>query len=300
VRVARVQSARGRLALAVAVDEGVRLVEGGAEIDDLVAVLTAPDEAVLGVTLRLDEVRFRAPVQRPPSIRDFMVFEDHVANARQRSGRDVPVAWYDAPAFYFTNPAAVAGHDDEVRAPRGARALDLELEVACLVGRAGGDLDPQDGATLDHIAGFMLMNDWSARDLQVNEMPVGLGPVKGKDFCTSLGPWVVTPNELPQASAGLFSCRVDAYVNDRHVGGADLDTAHFTWVQMLARASENTTLVPGDILGSGTVGTGCLLELRELGHKDTNPWLRPGDVVELRGGPLGVLRNVVASSSPGG
>jgi len=277
VRVARVQSARGRLALAVAVDEGVRLVEGGAEIDDLVAVLTAPDEAVLGVTLRLDEVRFRAPVQRPPSIRDFMVFEDHVANARQRSGRDVPVAWYDAPAFYFTNPAAVAGHDDEVRAPRGARALDLELEVACLVGRAGGDLDPQD-----------------------DEMPVGLGPVKGKDFCTSLGPWVVTPNELPQASAGLFSCRVDAYVNDRHVGGADLDTAHFTWVQMLARASENTTLVPGDILGSGTVGTGCLLELRELGHKDTNPWLRPGDVVELRGGPLGVLRNVVASSSPGG
>jgi fumarylacetoacetate (FAA) hydrolase len=149
------------------------------------------------------------------------------------------------------------------------------------------------------IAGFMLMNDWSARDLQVAEMGVGLGPVKGKDFATSVGPWIVTKDELGEPVDGKWSCRVDTFVDGRHVGGGDIASAHFGWNEVVARASENTRLVPGDILGSGTVGTGCILELRELGHREANPWLRDGSMVELRGGPLGALRNtVVARDDP--
>ncbi|GAA2339872.1 fumarylacetoacetate hydrolase family protein [Dactylosporangium salmoneum] len=296
MRLARVGLRDGSVELATVEEAGVRVVGGGAGIARLTEVLLDPRSARPGELLPLADVTLLAPIGRPPSVRDFMVFEEHVANARQRTGRDVPPAWYTAPAFYFTNPAAVVGPDDEVAVPRGCRALDLELEVACIVGREVADLDPDDPACLDAIAGFVLMNDWSARDLQVREMPVGLGPVKGKDFATSLGPWVVTKDELTEVAPGRWSCDVEAAVNGRRIGGADIATAAFGWTEIVARASENTRLVPGDVLGSGTVGTGCVLELRELGHRDDNPWLRAGDVVELHGGPLGTLRNRVVAN----
>jgi fumarylacetoacetate (FAA) hydrolase len=293
VKVARVRLGDGSVTLASVEANSVRLLGGGDGVARLAEILLNPGTATSTDTVPLAEVTVLVPIERPPSIRDFMVFEEHVANARQRTGRDVPEAWYAAPAFYFTNPAALVGPDDDVPVPRGSRALDIELEVACVIGREVADLDAGDPACLDAIAGFVLLNDWSARDLQVKEMPVGLGPVKGKDFATSMGPWIVTKDELENTAPGRWSCEVEALVNGRRLGGADIAGAAFGWNDMVARASENTRLLPGDVLGSGTVGTGCILELRELGQRDENPWLRPGDVVELRGGPLGTLRNRV-------
>ncbi|HWL44912.1 MAG TPA: fumarylacetoacetate hydrolase family protein [Ilumatobacter sp.] len=239
------------------------------------------------------EVRVLSPVVDPPSIRDFMIFEEHVVNSRVGSGTAVPPVWYQVPLFYFTNPASVHGPDEQVAVPRGARALDFELEVACLVGAPAADLDPDDPAACDVIAGFTLMNDWSARDLQMAEMDGGLGPAKGKDFATSFGPWVVTPDELDVVTPGRWACPLSVSVNGRRIGGGDLAAAHFSWSQVLSRASANTRLRAGDVIGSGTVGTGCLLELRALGPKADYPWLRAGDRVELDGGPLGTLANTI-------
>jgi 2-keto-4-pentenoate hydratase/2-oxohepta-3-ene-1,7-dioic acid hydratase in catechol pathway len=244
----------------------------------------------------LDEVQLLCPVPAPPSVRDFMIFEEHAINARAGTGTDVPEAFYHAPIFYFTNPACLLGPHDPVVIPRGSRMLDLELEVACLIGKDASDLDPDDPATCDVIAGFMLMNDWSARDLQMKEMGGGLGPAKGKDFGTSLGPWVVTTDELASDGKGRWSCELEAVVNGRRIGGGNLDSAYFTWSQVLARASENTVLRRGDVIGSGTVGTGCLIELRQMGLRAEHPWLAAGDVVELRGGVLGELTNPIVNS----
>jgi fumarylacetoacetate (FAA) hydrolase len=295
MKIARVRLEDNTTAIA-AIGDGTVTLLGADDVDLMLSVLLDPASARHGEVVAREKVTLLQPIERPPSVRDFMVFEEHVANARQRTGRDVPEAWYKAPAFYFTNPAALIGPDDPMPRPTGSRALDFELEVACIIGREASDLDPDDPATLDVIAGFMLMNDWSARDLQVAEMSVGLGPVKGKDFATSVGPWIVTKDELGDPTNGKWSCQVDVYVEGRHAGGADIASATFGWNEMVARASENTRLMPGDLLGTGTVGKGCLLELRELGYREDNPWLRDGDVVELRGGPLGVLRNTVVPS----
>lgn len=293
MKLARVRIPNGSAVWATIEQDGVRPI---ADYDPgvLFSLLADPMDASGKPTLPMSEVEFLCPIPQPPSVRDFMIFEDHVANARHRSGREVPPAWYEEAVFYFSNPASLIGPDEPLVMPRGVVALDLELEVACVIGREARDL-PADLSSLEYVAGFMLMNDWSARDLQVKEMKVGLGPAKGKDFATSIGPWIVTKDELECDALGRFSCQVDAYVNDRHVGGADIATGHYTWPQILARASANTRLVPGDIIGSGTVGSGCLLELRELGKREENPWLRVGDVVELRGGVLGKLRNIVVS-----
>ena len=294
MKVARVRLPDGAIKIGGVEADGIRLVADDG-LQSLLDVLNGGSAGFRREVIPTDQVQFLCPVERPPSVRDFMVFEEHVANARQRTGRDVPEAWYAAPAFYFTNPAALVGSNAEVPVPHGSIALDFELEVAALIGREVEDLSAEDPDCLDAIAGFMLLNDWSARDLQIREMGVGLGPVKGKDFCTSIGPWIVTPEELGPAGGGRWWCVVEAFVNDRRVGGGDLYNAYYSWSQIVARASENTRLIPGDILGSGTVGTGCLLELRELGNRAENPWLKPGDVVELRGGPLGTLRNTIVA-----
>jgi 2-keto-4-pentenoate hydratase/2-oxohepta-3-ene-1,7-dioic acid hydratase in catechol pathway len=295
MKIARVRRENGSVQLGI-VDTSQRLVRLVANdgLLEIVTLLRSAAEPGHGEVVGMDQISFLPPIERPPSVRDFMIFEDHVANARNRSGRDVPKAWYDAPAFYFANPSAIVGPDADVDRPRNCRALDFELEVACVIGAEVSDLQPDDPRCLDAIAGFMLFNDWSARDLQVREATVGLGPVKGKDFCTSVGPWIITPDELGKPHNGRWSCDLKATVNGRLVGGGNLVSAHFGWHEVVARASENTRLVPGDVLGSGTMGTGCLLELRELGERDANPWLQKGDVVELLGGPLGTLRNTVA------
>jgi fumarylacetoacetate (FAA) hydrolase len=236
--------------------------------------------------LPLDEVRLLAPLPRPPSLRDFYAFEEHVAAANRLRGRPVPMNWYSFPVFYFGNHAAVYGPGADVPTPR-TRKLDYELELACVVGRAGRDIPEEDAA--EYIAGLMIMNDWSARDTQADEMSVGLGPAKGKDFATSLGPWLVTLDELEPYSLGdgRYDLTMTASVNGVERSRGNLRDIYYTFGQLLARASQDANLYPGDVLGSGTVGTGCLLELTG----GEGPWLEPDDEVELAVTGLGTLRN---------
>jgi fumarylacetoacetate (FAA) hydrolase len=219
----------------------------------------------------LADVEFRAPVLHPPSVRDFYAFEQHVKTARASRGLEVPQEWYEIPVFYFSNPAAIYGPGDEIPKPPDTEELDYELEVAAIIGMEG------------RIGGFTVMNDWSARDLQRAEMRVGLGPSKGKDFATSLGPIVVTPDEF-DGTGGLMVARV----NGEERSHGNLGDMHHTWNAIVAAAARNTRLSPGDVLGSGTVGTGCILELGD------GRWLQSGDVVELEVEGIGVLRNTIA------
>lgn len=238
-----------------------------------------------------------APIPVPPSVRDFMAFEDHLAPILAARGSSVDAAWYQMPVFYFTNPAAVLGPHDDVSAAPGATELDFELEVAAVIGRAGGDLAPATAA--DHIAGYLLMCDWSARDLQRRERPVGLGPVKGKDWATTFGPYFVSADELSvtpgRRGPGL---RLRATVNGRPYSDGNLDTLYWSFAEMVAYASRGTTLRAGDILGSGTVGTGCIADLSARHGADAYPWLRPGDRVELDGGILGTISCTLREGAP--
>jgi len=236
---------------------------------------------------KLETAKVRSPIPRPPSIRDFYAFEDHVKAARARRGLQMPAEWYEFPAFYYSNPNAVYGPDEEVPRPSYTKALDFELEVACVIGKAGRNISEPDAASL--IAGYTIMNDWSARDVQEKEMKIGLGPAKAKDFATSLGPWLVTPDELQdrQVAPGVFRLAMTAKVNGKLLSKGEMNKMHWTFPQMIARASQSVNLQPGDIFGSGTVGTGSILELGPEVHR----WLLPGDVVELEVERLGVLRN---------
>jgi fumarylacetoacetate (FAA) hydrolase len=221
----------------------------------------------------LADARLLAPVPEPPSVRDFYAFEGHVATGWRRRGGDIPPAWYDAPVFYFSNPASIVGPGEPVARPASTRELDFELEVAAVIG-ADGD-----------IAGFTLMNDLSARDVQRAEMTVGLGPAKGKDFATALGPWLVTPDELPLRDGRLqltATVTVDGYEATRTTA-ADM---YFPWEALVAQAARDTRLRPGDVLGSGTLERGCLLE---LGPLPGDRWLEPGDTVTLAADGLGEL-----------
>ena len=166
--------------------------------------------------------------------------------------------WYELPVFYFSNPAALVGPFDDLPMPPGTKELDFELEVGAVVGRGGSDLDPSDAEA--SIAGFCVMNDWSARDVQRREMRLSMGPVKGKDFATTLGPWLVTPDELePHQKAKAYDLTMTASVNGREYSRASLADIYWSFGEMLAYASRGTRLVPGDVIGSGTCGTGCIL-----------------------------------------
>ena len=219
----------------------------------------------------LAEVDFRPPVLHPPSVRDFYAFEQHVKTARALRGQEVPPEWYELPVFYFSNPAAIYGPEDEIPAPPDTKELDYELEVAAIIGADA------------RIGGFTVMNDWSARDLQRAEMKVGLGPAKGKDFATSIGPLLVTPEEFDGASGTMV-----ARVNGAERSRGNLADMYHSWDAIVTQAARNTYLRPGDILGSGTVGTGCILE------HGNGRWLQAGDVVELEVEGIGILRNRVA------
>lgn len=246
-----------------------------------------------GSRVPLDQVRLLAPVDRPPSIRDFFAFEAHMRASRASGGQEPDPGWYKQPYFYFTNPAAVAGPDDPIRPPRGTRALDYELEVAAVIGREVQDVDPDDPNAMEAIAGFTILNDWSARDIQGVEMKQNLGPQKAKDFATSVGPWLVTRDELEFADPARPRGRMQASVNGELWSDGELADIHFSWTQLLAHASQDTRLVPGDLLGSGTCGTGCILELRWSGLRDSRHWLREGDRVELSVSGLGSLSNSI-------
>lgn len=246
--------------------------------------------ASLGVTIPLSDVQILTPIQKPPSVRDFYAFEKHVKTAFGIRGTEVPEEWYQIPVFYFSNPGAIYGPDEHISAPKATKELDFELEIACIIGKHGRDIQPEECE--EYIFGLTIMNDWSARDLQRLETRVRLGPAKGKDFATSLGPTLVTLDELKNHSAGrpgIFNLEMTARVNGKQVSHGNLRDIHYSFGEIIARASADSTLYPGDVIGTGTVGSGSLLEAT-LGK---GPWLKPGDEVELEVECLGTLRNWV-------
>jgi 2-keto-4-pentenoate hydratase/2-oxohepta-3-ene-1,7-dioic acid hydratase in catechol pathway len=238
----------------------------------------------------LRDVRLRAPIPDPPTVRDFMTFERHVEGVARIAGADasVPERWYEAPAFYFTNPYAILGPADEVPIPPGSHLFDLELEVAAVIGRAGRDIHPDDADA--HIAGYTILVDWSARDLQFAEMQVRLGPTKGKDTATTLGPVLVTPDELqPWRTDTAYDLAMTVQINGKQLGQDSLSAMAFSFAEMIAYASRGTEVRPGDVLGSGTCGSGCLAELWGRQGFDAHPPLRAGDVVTVTVEQLGSL-----------
>lgn len=242
--------------------------------------LAAADKAVSNTDVsgyRVRDARLLVPIL-PGSLRDFLAFEDHVKAGSARRGEPVPDAWYEIPIYYKGNHRSVYGPDEEVPYPSFTEELDYELEVACVLGGRGRDLSETDAAHL--IFGYTLMNDWSARDIQRKEMAVRLGPAKGKDFATSLGPCIVTADELDPSTLRL-TARVDGEVWSE----GSLGDVHWTFPQMIAHVSRDEDVWPGDVYGSGTFGGGCGLDLGRF--------LEPGAVVELEADGIGVLRNTV-------
>lgn len=253
----------------------------GLRVDALADLL----EADADDPMEASELEFGPPILRPPSLRDFYAFERHVATMWKRREMEIPEAWYRLPIFYFSNVSEMRGPGEPVHAPRGSSELDFELEVAALVDTQVRDLEAARGE--EAIGGFMILNDWSARDLQREETTVRLGPAKGKDFATSIGPWLVTPDEIADARHGMgYDLAMTATVNDQELSRGTWSSTHFSFAQMVERASADVRLRPGDLLGSGTVGTGCLLEIR---NEILGRYLEPGDTVTLAIERLGEL-----------
>lgn len=241
----------------------------------------------------LTDVRLLPPLQ-PPTVRDFMTFESHVAGVAQGYGDTVPDEWYAAPAFYFTNPYAMIGAHDDVPVPPGCGRFDFELEVAAVIGKEGRDLTPE--RAREHIIGYTILNDWSARDLQGREMRVKLGPAKAKDTATTLGPWLVTADELEphRDQEGFLDLALTVHVNGETIGQDRLTSMAWTFEEMVAYASRGTWVRPGDVLGSGTCGNGgCLAELWGRTGVLEPPPLIPGDTVAMSVEGIGTISNTV-------
>lgn len=243
------------------------------------------------------DVRLLPPLPRPPSIRDGLCFLDHLRGCYRALGRseELDPVWSQVPAFYFSNAGAVVGPYDDVPVAPGSRMFDLELEVGMVLGRGGRDLDPQDAES--HIVGFTLFNDWTARDHQVRDLALGIGMGKSKDSAITLGPALVTVDELePYRRDGRLALELSATVNGTEITRGNLDRTDWSLGELIAFISRGVDLHPGDVIGSGTVPGGCLLE-----HVDTpdmadfDRWLKPGDVVTLTGEGLGETRQTVCA-----
>jgi len=244
-------------------------------------------------SLSLDEVTFHSPIH-PTTLRDAYAFEQHVVTANRNRGRDVPEEWYQFPVFYFTNPNAVFGPEDVIPYPPYTQALDYELEISAVIGKGGMNIKPEDAPA--HIFGYTIFNDWSARDVQRKEMIVGLGPAKGKDFASSFGPVIVTHEAIADKATdrpGVYDLSMMARINGVEFSRGNFKDIHWSFGEIIARASDSVMLFPGDVIGSGTVGTGCLLELTKF----QGPWLKHGDIIELEIESIGVLRNTIGPST---
>jgi 2-keto-4-pentenoate hydratase/2-oxohepta-3-ene-1,7-dioic acid hydratase in catechol pathway len=260
-----------------------RLHDAGAE------ALAAADAVPLA------QLRLLPPLE-PPTVRDFVAFEEHVEGvvAAVGDGAGVVPEWYEAPTFYFTNPCALIGAHDDVAVPPGSQLFDFELEVACVVGRDAASPTPEQ---VD-IVGYTILNDWSARDLQRREMKVNLGPAKGKDSATTLGPWLVTADELApyRDGEGFLALDMRVAVNGTEVGQDLLSNMGWPFEELVAYAGRGTRVRAGDVLGSGTCGNGgCLAELWGRRGAVDPPPLRPGDVVEMTVEGIGTIRNTVVA-----
>jgi len=240
----------------------------------------------------LDQVRrWLPPVPDPRSFRDFYAFEQHVKTCRQKRGQDMLPEWYELPIFYFSNTGSLKGHGEPVKKPASTKELDLELEVGCIVGKDVQDVSGE--AAEDAIFGYLVVNDLSARDLQRQEMKCMLGPAKGKDFATAIGPWVATKDELAdkRVGPGRYELVMLARKNGKEISRGNFKDLTHDFTKMIERASRDVTLFAGDLIGSGTVGTGCILE---LGPEVTDGWLEPGDTIELEIERLGTLTTPIA------
>jgi fumarylacetoacetate (FAA) hydrolase len=244
-----------------------------------------------------------APVPHPTSCRDGYAFRQHVEAARKNRGVEMIPEFDQYPIFYFTNHQAVEGPGPVYCMPDHFQQLDFELEIAIVIGKKGKNIKASEADA--YIAGFTIMNDMSARKLQMEEMLLNLGPAKGKDFSTVIGPWLVTPDELAQKVAptkaghtGLnYDLAMKCYVNDKLVSSGNVKDMDWTFAEIIERCSYGVTLYPGDVIGSGTVGTGCFLELNGTGKRlDPNfqpQWLQNGDRVTMTIDQLGVLENQI-------
>lgn len=251
----------------------------------------------------LEKLNLLAPVPNPTSMRDGYAFRQHVEAARRNRGVEMIPEFDEYPVFYFTNHNAVQGPGEIVCMPDHFQQLDFELEAAVVICKKGRNIRAEEAD--DYIGGFMIMNDMSARTLQMEEMKLNLGPAKGKDFCTALGPMLVTPDELeafkipakPGHVGNNYNLEMKCRVNGKEVSRGNLGDMDWTFAEIIERCAYGVNLLPGDVIGSGTVGTGCFLELNGTGKRlDPNykpQWLQPGDVVECEIAELGILKNTI-------
>ncbi|NQW22279.1 MAG: fumarylacetoacetate hydrolase family protein [SAR202 cluster bacterium] len=276
------------------------LVGDGQQLRDVQALLELGDSPIDRVRdalakntaaprVPLANVQLRSPVLQPPTVRDFIVYEEHASNQGTREPAEV---WYRMPVFYFSNPLCVYGTDAEIPFPAASVQFDYELEIGCVIGKEGRNVSAANA--MDYIAGFTLFNDWSARDLQVDEMAFGLGPAKGKDTASSVGPWLVTTDELaPYIKDGRLNLKCNVKVNGEYwCKDSAAENAYHSFEDMVERASMDSRIVPGDVIGSGTVGGGSIREAMRKGY-DSARFLEPGDVVEHEVEKIGVLRGTI-------
>lgn len=293
----RIASVRheGERRFGVVADGGLRLVAPGVDLYDALAA----DTIERHLTDDLVALAADAPREVPmpvATIRDFITFEQHTAGSlRAVTGADVvPEAWYEAPAFYFTNPHAALGSGQPVPMPPGCTTFDFELEVAAVIGRAGYNLTVDEAQ--ECIVGYTILNDWSARDLQRREMRVGLGPAKGKDTATTLGPELVTVDELAGREDGdRLALGMSVRVGDDLIGEDNLRQMAWSFAELISYASRGTWVRPGDVIGSGTAGGGCLAELWGWNGEERPAPLRIGDTVTMTVEGLGTIRNTVVA-----
>ncbi len=275
-----------RLAEALVPSSLRELLEGGAASMDAARTSLASLAANIQsgkrdetIRYRMNEVRLVTPMPDARSLRDFFAFEAHVKRGFEKRGEPMPKEWYEIPVYYQTGHHNLIGTDQDVPWPSFTDRFDYELELAIIIGREGHNIPAAEAR--GYIAGYTILNDFSARDIQRREMKVRLGPAKGKHWCSGIGPWMVTPDEIPDP----YALEMVARVNGEEWSRGNSREMHWTFEQMIEFLSKDDTIYPGDILGSGTVGTGCGLELGR--------WVNPGDVIELEIENIGVLRNRV-------
>lgn len=283
------------------VDENqFRVIEGYTDLLPLIekgeASLKEAGAAALATGAAVDPttVLVLSPVATPPTFRDFYAFEQHVKAGREWRGLEMDPLWYEIPVFYFSNPYAFRGEGEIAMTP-GSQSFDFELEVAAIVGKGGSNLNPEEGE--DAIIGYCVLNDWSGRDIQQQEMKLSMGPVKGKDTGTSMGPYLVTKDELaPFVKDKGFDLTMSLTVNGTEYSNAKWSDVSWSFGEMVAYASRGTEVRPGDVIGSGTCGTGCINEISRTHGSEKFPWLKPGDVVVASVEGLGSLTSTIVAA----